>query len=748
MTGLIETEPVARTFEQDQTPPRVRSAIAVVVTYFPRIDETPILREINELEANGQPVTIVPIVREFPAVVHEEAKPWIERALFTPFLSWAILVSNLRFFGRHPLRYLRLLGTLIGGTIWRPSTLLRTLSIVPKGVHLGAVLTQRGIRHVHAHFATHGATMAYIISSASDLTFSFSVYGPDIFVHRLLLAEKLRKAKFIRCVSTFNKAFLLGLYPHLSEQQVHVVRTGVNFELFATAARRASTRRSPRPQLLTVAALTPQNGFGFLIDACARLLRDGVDLDCRIVGDGPLRAATEQWIAHHGLTERVRIMGNLPQHEVARLMGEADIFVLPSIIAANGQMDGLPISLMEAMAAGKAVVASGLSGIPELVRHEVNGLLVDAAYPQRIATAIQRLIEDPALRERLGAEGQRYVRERFHVRTTARSMIALLDAAADINHPEPTTADRILHLDWPRIHVTALGVRRIRETAHAYIAEVAIHDGAVKRDVIVRQHRESFDDDAAGRARVEFEALTTLQQPLEETGAEQPDRVAFTIPRLIMFDEPHSAIVTERADGKSLAGMLKEGGSTSIARVAPALRHAGMWLRKLQDVTMQQEDGRHVLTAVVLLAIRDVELVAAAEPAIARVHGRLVDRLQMLESALAEEPLAACGHHGSFRPENIFHRSRAVEVADFGDYREGLPLEDVCELLLQLELGARKTQVPALRKAFLQSYGNEHPDPRALQLFGLTRALRMLAHDGVSSRLRGRLTDLVLRGLA
>jgi colanic acid/amylovoran biosynthesis glycosyltransferase len=747
MAGLIETEPVTRTFEQEQSPPRVRSAIAVVVTYFPRIDETPILREINELEANGQPVTIVPIVREFPSVVHEEAKPWIERALFTPFLSWAILLSNLRFFGRHPLRYLRLLATLIGGTIWRPSTLIRTLSIVPKGVHLGSLLTDMGIRHVHAHFATHAATMAYIISAASDLTFSFSVYGPDIFVHRLMLSEKLSKAKFVRCVSTFNKAFLLGLYPHLSEHQVHVVRTGVNVELFESAARRAGARKSPRPQLLTVAALTPQNGFGFLIDACARLLRDGIDLDCRIVGDGPLRAATEQWIAHHGLTERVRIVGNLPQHEVARLMGEADIFVLPSIIAANGQMDGLPISLMEAMAAGKAVVASGLSGIPELVRHEVNGLLVDAAYPQRIATAIQRLIEDPVLRERLGAEGQRHVREKFDVRRTARSMITLLDEVSDVNRPEPTTVDRILHLNWSRINVTALGVRRVRETPQAYVAEVAIHDGVRKRDVIVRQHRESFDDDAAGRARAEFEALTTLAQSLDAAPS-RADDLTLSTPRLIMFDEPHSAIATERSDGKSLAGILSEGKRTSASRLTPALRHTGMWLRRMQDVTKQHEDGRHVLTAIVVLAIRDVELVAAAEPVLALVHGRLVDRLQRLEATLAEQPLPGCGHHGSFRPENVFLRSRGVEVANFGNYREGLALEDVAEMLLQLEIEARKTQLPALRKAFLQGYGDEHPDPIALQLFEMTRALRMLAHDAVSRHARRALRAILIRSLA
>ncbi|HEX8255781.1 MAG TPA: hypothetical protein VF846_21765, partial [Thermoanaerobaculia bacterium] len=174
--------------------PRVRNAVAVLMLRFPHLADTFLLREINELERQGQPVVVVPVLHGDGKVVHEEAKPWISRALFTPLASWSILKSNLTVFFRKPGAYLKVLGKLIAGTFVRPSTLLRTLALFPKSVHLSLVLPARGVNHLHAHFATHATTMAYIISSLTDLTYSFTVHGPDVFVHRLMLGEKIRKA--------------------------------------------------------------------------------------------------------------------------------------------------------------------------------------------------------------------------------------------------------------------------------------------------------------------------------------------------------------------------------------------------------------------------------------------------------------------------------------------------------------------------------------------------------------------------
>lgn len=718
--------------------PRVRTAIAVLMLRFPHLADTFLIREINELERQGQPVVVVPALPGDDKVIHEEAKPWISRALFTPLFSWEIFRSNLAVFLAQPRNYLRVLLTLALGTMVRPSTLLRTLALFPKSVHLSLLLPQRGVRHLHAHFATHAATMAYIISSLTDLTYSFTVHGPEVFVHRLLLREKMRKAKFVRAVSVFNKAFLSGLYPEETYGKIEVVRTGVNPDVYEEASEQAE-KRDARPLIVSVAELTPSRGFPYLVDACARLVKAGVDVECRIVGDGPLRPVTEQWIAEHGIADNVQLVGALPQHEVAALMGESDVFVYPSIVATDGQMDGIPLSLVEAMAAGKPVIASSISGIPELVQHDVNGLLVDAAHPERIAQGITRLVRDAALRRRMGRAGQQKVRQAFDVRRNMATLIRLLD-----QHEQSDTAasaDWIASLDWSRLNATAVGVRRVQDRTGSQVAEVTISDGVAKRDVIVRRPHGDGDDDASAldRARAEFEVMSTLSQTLGTTdGEHNAGGTRYTVPRLLMYDEPNATLVFERADGRALAGILRS--QRTSRTTLEAVRKAGSWLRLMQGHTTTLGDGRYVLTAVVYLALGDLELAAAGDRSVARLHAEIADRIHELEAAVAEHPLRVVGQHGDFRADNIYIGENRVDVTSFSRFREGLPLEDVAQFLLDLEIACdlpmRHVRAIELREAFLTGYGLSYAeiDTEELQLLLIAKALHMLAHGGSESK--------------
>ncbi len=703
-----------------KNPPRIRTAIAVIVMRFPRIDETFILREITELERHGQPVLVVPLLPGGESVVHDEAKSWVKRALYTPLLSALILRSNLKVFLKMPLAYLALLFRLIARTIIRPSTMMRTLALFPKSVYLSLVLKRLGIRHVHAHFASHATTVAYIIASLSNITYSFSVHGPDVFVHRVLLREKMANAKFIRAISLFNKAFLCGLYPTLTEGKIHVVHSGVNPEVYEEAAQTENDAgpASARPlRLLSIAALIPSRGFPFLIEACARLAMEGLDFECDIVGDGPLRAATEATIAKNGLTGRVRILGSQPQHEVARLMGAADIFVLPSIIAMNGQMDGIPISLMEAMAAGKPVIASSLSGIPELVQHRVSGLLVDSAYAGRLAEAVQVLAADAGLRERLGRAGQMRVRREFDAHRTAAQLVALFDGQKRVNEVQQTIAERVRSLKWDRLDAKAVGVRKVEQRSDAFVAEVQISDGVERKDVIVRRPR---GEEASERLRTEFEVLSTLRETM---GAE----AKYTVPRLLMFDEAHASLVLERADGRALASSLRES----------TMREAGTWLRTMQNFTRSDDDGRYVLTAVMFLAQRDLDLAAAADRFVRRNRQALLERMHELEARVATKPMPVVGQHGNFRPENIYIGEQRVSVTDFGAYREGLPAEDVAHLFLFVDRDE-------LRRAFFEGYG-AGLDADTLRLFTITKALAAFARSGATPAERRKLRRVIGR---
>lgn len=387
--------------------------LAVLLSRFPSVTETFILREVDELERQGQPVRLVPMLKETPPVIHEAARPWTSRALYTKYFSSRIAASNLRALGRRPFRYVSLLARLIAGTISSPGTLLRTVAVFPKSVFLAEELSREGVRHVHAHFATHPTTMALIIASLSDITFSFTVHAHDIQVDRSLLRWKLRETRFVRSISAFNKRFLEELYPREARDKIVVVHVGIEPEKYEDNARRFGSVATETPKILCVAAHRPYKGLPVLIDAC-RILRDrGVAFRCDVLGTGPMTAELERRIRERGVSEVIGLLGAKPEHVVAEMMGESTLFVLPSVIASDGQMEGIPVALMEAMASGRAVVSTSISGIPELVEHGVSGLLVPPGDAEALAEAMLALLEDRERAREMGRRGQQKVRAEF-----------------------------------------------------------------------------------------------------------------------------------------------------------------------------------------------------------------------------------------------------------------------------------------------------------------------------------------------
>lgn len=379
------------------TPP-----IAVLVSRFPSVTETFILREIIELERQGQPVRLVPMIRESPPVVHEAARPWVDRALFTPWLF------------RLPPRTFGLLLRLVAGTIAKPGTLLRTLALFPKSVWLARQLEREGVVHVHAHFATHPATMALVIASLTKIPFSFTVHAHDIQLDRSLLRWKIREARFVRSISDFNRRFLEELYPE-ARGKIDVIHVGVPLPPPPSA---------PRPgRILCVAAHKPYKGLPVLIEACRILRAQGVAFQCDVVGDGPMRAELEAM--NDGA---VTFLGALDERDVARLMDEAAIVVLPSIVAPDGQMEGIPVALMEALAHGRPCVSTRVSGIPELVQDGVNGLLVEPGDPAALARAMRSLLEDPERARAMGERGRETVTRDFELSACVAKLLARLRA--------------------------------------------------------------------------------------------------------------------------------------------------------------------------------------------------------------------------------------------------------------------------------------------------------------------------------
>ncbi len=401
--------------------------IAYIMSRFPKITETFILYEILALEERGVPVDVHPLLREREAVVHPEAQRLLPRIRFHPFLSLPILRANLHYALRKPGAYFSALGEVLRGTWGCANFFVGALGIFPKSVRFAWEMSRAGVTHVHAHFATHPAVAALVIHRLTGLPFSFTVHAHDLQVDTRMLGVKTWAAEFVVAISEYNRAAILAECGTGVRDRIHVVHCGVDTEVFEPEPR--SSAGGPL-RILSIARFHEVKGHRFLVEACRLLQKRGVDFRCDLVGEGPLRARIEKSIRAAGIADRVISHGARPRPEVVQLLAQADVLAQPSVVAANGEREGIPVSLMEAMATGLPVVASELSGIPELVQDGVSGLLVKPGDADALADALQRLAADPELRSRLGHAAVEKVRGDFDLTTNVARLAELLLARA------------------------------------------------------------------------------------------------------------------------------------------------------------------------------------------------------------------------------------------------------------------------------------------------------------------------------
>ena len=418
--------------------------VAYVMSRFPKLTETFILFEMIAVERQGTEIRLFPLLHEREPTMHPEAAAYVARATYLPFVSPAILAGNWRLLRRAPRRYLGALGAMLGGTWRSPNFLLGGIGIFPKVAHAAQLMERDGVRHVHCHFATHPALAGFLIHRLVGIPYSFTAHGSDLHVDRTMLPRKVAEAAFTITISEDNRAVI--------EREcggpvgtLEVIHCGVDTSVFRPAGRPVEPGRPLA--ILSIGTLHEVKGQTHLVEACRRLAADGVDFTCRLVGDGPDRAALERQIADAGLTGRVELLGQRTRAEVAELIGASDVLVAPSVPTRGGKREGIPVVLMEAMSAGLPVVASALSGIPELVVDGSSGLTVPPGDSTAIAAALCRLAEDPDLRSRLGAAARARVVADFDVDRNAARLVARIaavtaaDGAAASSAGSPTQAD-------------------------------------------------------------------------------------------------------------------------------------------------------------------------------------------------------------------------------------------------------------------------------------------------------------------
>jgi glycosyltransferase involved in cell wall biosynthesis len=410
----------------------MKSRIAYLMSWFPAVTETFILYEMLELERLGIEVQPFSLFGSFPGPTHPGADDLIARAKHAPTFSWSMIAAQPYWLRRKPLTYLRAWWRALAGNARSPRFFLSAFVVVPKAMWLARKIEAEGISHIHAHWATHPTLAALTISEMTGCAFSFTAHAHDLFVDRTMLRAKIEAARFVVTISEFNRALVRKCYGGDAAAKVHVVRCGIDTDAFA---RRPGRAENEVFTVACVASLREYKGHRYLIEAC-RMLRDrGLRLRCFLLGTGVKQSHLRAQIAELGLDDTVQLLGAQPQTVVRDVLASVDAVVLPSITASDGQMEGIPVSLMEAMASELPVVATSLSGIPELVEHGKTGLLVPERDTAALADALERLARDPLLRRRLGVAARAQVLAGFTRAQNAKKLRDLLVSAASDEAP-------------------------------------------------------------------------------------------------------------------------------------------------------------------------------------------------------------------------------------------------------------------------------------------------------------------------
>lgn len=399
--------------------PAVRTAY--LVSRYPAVSHTFILREVLRLRALGVHAELASINPPDRAVEQMEADERDEhqRCHYIKAQGWrGALAAHLWSLATRPQAWWR--GLLASLGLGHGARRLFGLFYFTEALMVGRWMESRRLDHLHVHFATAAAMVGVLVRTVFPSTLSLTVHGPDEFddVPGNALAAKIAAADWIVCISQFARAQLMKHSPVQHWPKFQVCRLGVEAEDFSLAK-----QPSGRAQILCVGRLTPAKGQHLLLDAAANLRARGLDFSLRLIGDGPDRAALQEHATRLGAQDWVHFDGARTQSEVRRALAGSTIFALPSFA------EGIPVVLMEAMAAGVPCVSTTVCGIPELIEHGQSGLLVPPGDGAALSAALAALLTDAEHGRRLAAQALARVRLDYRLDRNTESLARLFRAA-------------------------------------------------------------------------------------------------------------------------------------------------------------------------------------------------------------------------------------------------------------------------------------------------------------------------------
>lgn len=394
--------------------------IAFIASEFPKFTETFVAREAMAFVEAGHDVLMVHLKPyRSDELIHDFMRPLLDQTLGRPLSEPKTWLKAAGRALKTPGSTLAIASSIVKNCAREPDILVKNVGAAATALALSSELEAWGADHVHACFAGFTATTAWAVHRNTGIPYSVSCHGHGIFITQALLDQKLAGANPVRVISNFNRDFLEERIEGLQTSKLQIIRCGVDLG----AAELTDPPAASPLKLLFIGSLQARKGVDVLLKALAKAASNGLDFECTIIGDGPDKAALDAQHEALNLGDRVQFVGKKTQTQTFAALRDHHLLVAPSRPGKRGRAEGIPVVLMEALAHGRPVITTRLTGIPELVEHGVNGWLAEPACADSLHAQIMDASKDTELLKRMGQAGRNKVKEEYDGHGNGRRLV-------------------------------------------------------------------------------------------------------------------------------------------------------------------------------------------------------------------------------------------------------------------------------------------------------------------------------------
>ncbi len=389
------------------------------MSLFPCWSETFIVREILALKRKGIEVIIFSLKQTEETIIQTEVNQLADSVIYPAGLVKTVK-NNMLYSIKNFATVSKVFFDIATSMYRTPSAALKSMVVIWRTLGVLPEIESQNVDWIHAHWATYPSTSAMVMSKVTNIPFSFTAHAHDIFEENQLLNQKYDTVSFGVTISEYNKKYLSAKLKRSFGSELNTIHCGVDL-----SEMKYSRKGRHAHDILTVGRLDEIKGFKYLIEACSLLKSEKVNFTCHIVGEGPLKEELLTLRNQLNLQDHVEFLGVLKQEEIKKLLKQATLFVLPSVKTSTGNMDGIPVALMEAMATGLPAISTTVSGIPELIEDGVSGSLCEPKNAKDLAKKITLLLGDTERQNKFSKEARSKVENQFSAELEAEKLMQL-----------------------------------------------------------------------------------------------------------------------------------------------------------------------------------------------------------------------------------------------------------------------------------------------------------------------------------